>query len=265
MSKLLSLFLIIVALTVGTGCHHSRTAQSPYRLAVAKRLYEQRQYHQAQDTLSNFILESGSDRTTLCEAYYLRGLCFRHQGASYDTKAKQDFTKAITRSCHPMIKGLAHVGLGHIHFEQGLASLTKAKYHYLTALNQLDDAAPKDAVLYRVGVTLQRLGYWSQADRYFLRCVHHFPSSKFAGQAKRRVGAKIFRLQIGAFSDLKRAQQNVKSLSGTGFQFDSTLETHDRKTLYYVRTGRYTTYQMALSQLDKLSRRDSGGIIVACK
>jgi tetratricopeptide (TPR) repeat protein len=255
------LFVILVGLFVA-GCN-STSKQNPYRLAVARRLYDQGQYRQAQEVLSHFILENRSDAAMLCEAYYLRGLCRRYQNVSGDSDVEKDFAKAIGRSCHPMIKGLAHVGLGHIHFEQGLVSLNKAKYHYLTALNTLEEAAPKDAVLYRLGVTLQRLGLWSQADRYLQQCVDGFSSSEFAEQARRRIGAKTFRLQVGAFSDLNRARKKIASMQKSGMRFDSTVETTNRKQLYFVRSGRYSTYQMAFSQLKGLSAKEPDAIIVA--
>lgn len=259
-NKTLLILLALVSLTL--GCQTSNKRQNPYRLAVAKRLFDQHQYQKAEDTLSHFILESDSDAATLCEAYYLRGLSRRHQGQGRDPLSEKDFAKAIERSCHPTIKGLAHVGLGHIYFEQGLTALSKAKFHYLAALELLGDTAPKDAVLYRLGVTMQRLGHWSQADRYLQQCADSFSSSDFAAQAQRRIGAKTFRLQVGAFSDLNRSRKKIESMQKSGWRFDSTPEMINSKKLYFVRSGRYSNYERAFSQQKRLAAKEPGAIIV---
>ena len=256
--------VIFMMLTVGLtaiGCHQ-QAEHSPYRLGVAKQLYDQRQYNKAEETLSHFILAGDADGATVCEAYYLRGLSRRNQGESKNAEAESDFVRAIATSCHPTIKGLAHVGLGHIHFEQGLAALTKAKFHYLAALKYLESAEPKDAVLYRLGVTLQRLGHWSEADKYLQQCADDFGTSLFAAQAKRRVGAKVFQLQAGAFSDMNRARQQIAQLQQKGWRFNSIAQTINGKTLYMVRSGRYVNYQMAMGQLERLAGSGPKAIIV---
>lgn len=255
-TPLLLLWFVFMA-----GCQQNASRQDPYRLGAGKQLYDQGQYKKAEETLSHFILANKSDQATMCEAYYLRGLC-RRQIATSDTAAEKDFAKAIGRSCHPMIKGLAHVGLGHIHFERGMTALAQAKFQYLEALKYLEDREPKDAVLYRLGVTLQRMGNWLQADSYLQKCVKTFPTSSFAEPARRRTGAKVFRLQVGAFSDLNRARKKIAGLQRSGWSFDSTPQTVNNQTLYFVRSGRYSNYQRAYGQLQKLIANESEAMIV---
>lgn len=262
MRRFSAVFVMLLVGTVACGCNQ-QTAQSPSRLAVAKRLFDQHQFRKSEEALSLFILTHDSDATTLCEAYYLRGLCRRNQDESGNAVAENDFAKAVGRSCHPTIKGLAHVGLGHISFEQGIIALNKAKYHYLTALRTLEDTAPKDAVLYRLGVTLQRLGYWSQANKHLQQCADNFSTSPFASQATRRMGAKAFRLQVGAFSSNTRATTKISELQKKGWRFDSTPQTLNGKTLYFVRCGRYSTYQIAIDQLEQLTKIASDAIVIA--
>ena len=110
-------------------------------------------------------------------AHYLRGLCYRQLGPTKYAQAKRDFRQAIRKATEKTIKRQAYIALGHIDFESNPPNYESAVEHYKIALSGLEEVPPKDAVLYRLGESLQNIGQWEEADTYLSRCFNDFKQS----------------------------------------------------------------------------------------
>ena len=88
--------------------------------------------------------------------------------------AIKDFQQVIKRSEDEPAWPLAQAGLGHIYFENQSDHPERAIEHYRQALRKLPNEPPKDVVLYRLAVSLQKQGRFSQADLYLSRCYDDF-------------------------------------------------------------------------------------------
>ena len=246
------------------GCQQLTGSKTSGSLATASRQYEQGQYGSAIKALSDFLRREpkGSAR---CEAHYLRGLCYRNQGRHQTVMAIRDFEAAVAGGCRGRVVGLAHTALGHTYFEGGEKPIQKALHHYQQALAALDQSPPQDAVLYRLGVCFQRRGDWAKADEYLRRCSQDFGKSEFAEKSQRRMGARNFRLQVGAYANLTHARKKIGQLNRSGWRSDMSRYNQGGKMLYMVRTGQYQSYAAARQNLQRLVRLERQAYIVAAQ
>ena len=100
----------------------------------------------------------------------------------------------------------------------------------------------------------------------FVRCrLRGFPDSSFTPGARRRFGARTFRLQVEAFADLNRALARQGALRRRGWAADWTSIKRDGRVLYAVRSGQYDTFEQAKLGLRKLKATEPGAIIVAAE
>ena len=215
-------------------------------------------------------MASQSGKDARCEALYLRGLCYRNQSDQESVAAKRDFSKAIQLQCHSELAGLSHAALGHIYYESSLEGVGQAIHHYQLALKRLKEPSQRDPVLYRLAVSYQRAGQWTKADVALKKCFSFLSRSSYADLARARYGAKCFRIQAGAFADRMRATSLSRKLTARNWPFDvstlkSTKQNIPTKTLYVVRTGRYSTYSAAYRDKTRLASIQAEVVIVPSK
>jgi len=233
--------IVLILTAIESGCTPTASKQGQAQLALAKKQYDNKDYTLSAHTLTDFLKREGRVQEA-AEAYYLRGMCYRYREPPKCELAEADFLQAVKKSGNGPVQGWAYVALGHIYFETRLDKQEQAVAYYQSALKTLKDEPPKDAVLYRLGVALQRLGHWEEADVYLSRCFDSFGSSSYAMYAHRYFGARIWRIQFGAFANLKRASQMVSELQGSGWQADWQPQRDNGRLLYVVRGGQYATF-----------------------
>jgi len=254
--------LLLVLLGVGTfiahgGCYSS--TEFNRRLETARRQVDEKSYVPAEQSLTELLRKATSQTA---EVYYLRGLCYQQMEPPKYLEARHDFEKAIKKSHGSLMGALSRAALGHIYFEEQPPDYQQAVEQYLAALPDLEDKPPEDTVLYHLGVSLQRLGRWKEADLYLSQCFNKFPESSFADYAKDYFGAGTFRLQLGVFDDLKNAQAQIQQALDLGWPADWTAQEKNGKLLYMVRTGQYDTYDLAREALAELQQFQGQAIIV---
>jgi len=244
MRKLLSASAMLMVLALVAGCPPPTSRQGQGLVTLAKQQFDQQQYAQATQTLTGF-LEKESRSGLAGEAYYLRGLCYRQMGPAREGEAERDLQEAVKMSREASVRGLANVALGHLCYETRPGHLEQAVGYYEAALKDLSKEPPLDAVLLRLGASLQRLGRWSEADPYLSRCYDEFPESSFARYARERFGARTWRLQFGAFSEMSRATRVAEQVRSAGMTADVQPVRQEGKVLYAVRSGSYGTHGQA--------------------
>jgi tetratricopeptide (TPR) repeat protein len=192
------------------------------------------------------------------EVYYYRGQCQAHLG--YRGEALDDFERAIGAKAGQPIDSFARVAIGNIYYEQG--NDAKAIEAYAEALRDPPKELPLDTVLLRVGVSLQRLGRWATADKYLAHLIDHHPDSPAAAEARRRLHADAFTVQVGAFASMMTAQNEAARVRGAGFVPCIVRTTRGSQTLNAVHVGRARTYAEAATLARRLSQAGFQTVIV---
>jgi len=252
---------VCLAVLTLSGCPTTPTKQGIAQLESAKNYYQQNNTSAAIQTLSAFI-KSNPNSTKTPQAYYLRGLCYRQQGYDFYPKSDQDFQSAMKGNSDPEIKGLALTALGHNCFESQPPRFSQAADYYQKAIPFLKKEPPKDAVLYRLGISLQRMGKWDKADPYLSQCFDEFPNSEYTTQARNQFGTRAFTIQLGAFSSLDNAKKMIRKASQAGFEAQWFARKSDSKLLYIVHHGKYESFDEAQNEKQSLSGKGFSTLVI---
>ncbi len=253
--------VVVLAAALGlAGCPSTPTKQGIAQLETAKNYYRQNNTAAAIQSLSSF-LQANPNSTQTPQAYYLRGLCYRQQGYSMYAQADQDFQHAL-KGGDAETRGLSLTALGHNCFESQPPKLVQAADYYQKALPLLKKEPPKDAVLYRLGVSLQRLGKWDKADPYLSQCFDEFPNSEYTAQARNQFGTRAFTIQLGAFSTLENAKKMIQKASQAGYEAQWFSRKSGSKLLYIVHHGRYSSYDQAQNDKQSLSGKGFNAMVI---
>ena len=257
--KIALLFCIMIVIFC-CGCQDVGQANARSVLDTAQERYNRADYAGVVSMLSGLLTDNISTGER-GRGYYLRGLAYRELGSSNIVKAEQDFKMAVRYSRSSKLTALANVALGHICFESDPPRSYRAVSYYQNALRDKTDV-PMDAVLYRLGVSLQQSGKWAEGQKYLRRCMAEFPQSEFARMARGEVGSVSsgagsiggeYSLQVGVYSNMANAQAAVNKLSGFGWDAQIELVTSGG-VRYAVRVGGYGTYDLARQKLNELKR-----------
>lgn len=255
---------MLLGLGLLSGCQTPLDTAGQSLLSQAYRNFEYGQYDTVIDLTGEFLTDypRAAERS---EALYLRGLSYRRSEPANDEAALVDLRRSANLCTqNSAARSMAELAIGHIMFERNTASSQlEAINYYQQALPNLPDTAPKDALLYRLAVASQNLGQWSQADRYLSQCMNEFPESGFAEASRIRFGARQFRVQLAAYSNLARATAHIDELSQSGITADWTPIQRGSNVLYAVRYGRYSNYAEAMDGLSSIRYVQPDAAIVA--
>jgi len=201
------------------------------------------------ESMDKFVAEHGkTDRAD--EGYYLRGLACYQTGQK--TKAREDFAKALELTRKKELRGKACLALADIAWD--VDDMKTAEEHYHLALKDLPaDQPPADRACYRRGVALQRLGQWSEADVQFHRVMDLFKASSWAKEAARRLYAKSWTIQVGAFKYKTSADAAARRLAQRGCPAEvRTAPEASHGLVFLVQAGAYSTHEEAVQAIGRV-------------
>jgi tetratricopeptide (TPR) repeat protein len=164
-SPVIEVLGLVILLAACTGDPQSRQALDSGKQALAA--------GQSNDAIrdADAVISSG-DTPALAEAYFLRGYAVEmrqkpdNAAAAHDfAMARDSYTRGLTYSPRPTIAARLHAQLGNVCYYQ--EDYAAAVPEFMTAFNSLDSSQPRDEVLYRTGISEQRLGRFDDADRTF--------------------------------------------------------------------------------------------------
>lgn len=235
-----ALVLAALALTVLPACNGLNERQRAW-LSEGERAYHGKQYGVAVQKLSSFLSEvpQGPDAA---RAAYVRGqaraLLGQRQAAYADLQraAETGDTDVAWR---------AAAALGVLHFED--EHWAAAAQNLQRAVDRMPKQPPMDALLFRLAVSLERAGRWSDGLAAHRRIASEFPSSTYAARANRRLQARptYFAVQAGAFSQAASAERLAADLRQGGLDAHVRPEARDGGALYLVLVGRAASYDAA--------------------
>ena len=251
--------LLAAGLLLAAGCTggKGRIQEDKAAFGAGYAAFEAGQWQRAIDEFSRF-LRSSPAMAARGEVYYYRGECYVH--LRNRREAMDDFLRAIGASARPPIDTFARVAIGNLYYEEG--NDAKAAEAYAEALRQPPKELPLDAVSLRMGVSLQRLGKWEMADKYFAYLVDRYPDSPSAPEARRRLRATAFTVQIGAYVSMTTARSEMARARAAGFQPRLVPTARGSQTLNAIQVGRVQTYVEAAALARRLAQAGFQTVIV---
>ncbi len=234
--------IVFLFVLIGGGCQ-----QVDKRVACGikegQKLYLEGNYLSAERKLTN-VIELGPREEVVGEAYYLRGLV--RLRLDRVILAEQDFLKVLELSKREDLRTNTYICLGAIYYDRG--DWINAYRHYKEAVGHLGKLSPSDWILYKLGVSAQRIGRWEESKKYFARLIREFPRSEAAKLAEKKIKYNAFIVQAGAFRNYRYALVRLKQIKGLGF----SGEVEKSDGLYLVLVGKYPTYYQAESVFKKI-------------
>jgi tetratricopeptide (TPR) repeat protein len=203
-------------------------------------------------------LRSNPDATTRGEVYYYRGQALVHLRRR--SEAMNDFQQALAAKPGQPILDFIRVAIGNFYYEEG--NDAKALEWYNQALREPVSQLPMDQLSLRAGVSLQRVGRWQDADKYFKHLIDNYPATMQAQEARRRISATSFAVQTGAFTTPAAAQQELSQLRQKGFDARIVPASRPGQTLQGVQVGRARTYAEAQATAQRLTSAGFSTLIV---
>ncbi len=240
------------------GCASSAQRPGGTYFDAGHAAYARGQWQAAADDFTRYlqIYPSSPHRA---EAYYYRGNARVHLGRRADALA--DFQRAVVAEPHPAIRSLAHVALGNLYFEGGHDR--EAVRAYAEALKAPPPETPLERVLLRLAISLQRLGKWTQADRYLAWVIENHASTGAATEARRRYRAAAFAVQTGAYASSAGARREALRLRQAGFRPRiAARRTGAGRPLHAVHVGQVGTYAEAAALARRVHEAGFAAMVV---
>jgi TolA-binding protein len=207
---------------------------------------DQRQYDQAIQQ-SDEYLQTNSKGEGAAEAYYLRGQAFeqreapsyREARANYEA-ARNSYNAALDLKPSTKLEGELHTGLGNVAYWTD--DYAAAYQEWQKASELLEDPARKAYVVYRMGLSMQRLNRFEDADRLFAQVQQQYPGSEAAGRAKAKQGVRGFMIQLATYGNPSSADAAMQQLGKLGIRAGK-IKNDKNQTI--VSIGPVSTYQQA--------------------
>jgi tetratricopeptide (TPR) repeat protein len=215
--------------------------------------YSAQQVDQAEAAADRFIADH-PNAPEIDQAYYLRGISRLTQGHS--AAAAADLRLAIQKTSRPDLRSKAYRALGDLAYDQD--QWPDALRDFQAALNNPTlDPTTANYLNYRIGAVLQAQGDWPQAEPWFAKVIAARRDPALTDRALRRLHARAFALQYGAFQDPQSAQALAAQLRDGGIPANVVTEARtdprsDPTVWYLVQSGSYPTYAAATAARNQI-------------
>lgn len=194
-------------------------------------------YQQAQD-LAEDIMNTSQAGYVYDEAYYFLGVS--HLKKKEYFQAQTAFDDLINRNPLGSIRDRAYLGLFDAYYltEDYQQSFTVAEEF----LQYYSNSQFLSSMYFRMARANFKLGFWDEGYQYLQKIVNYFPNSFDYPTAQQFLNEKpYYAVQVGAYKDRSRAQQQVDDLKRKG-EDAYLVETVDQNNarFYRVRVGQLT-------------------------
>jgi tetratricopeptide (TPR) repeat protein len=240
-----------------SGCGPARQRDAVASFDEGFAAFQAGHWQSAYDGFTRY-LRSGPEATSRGEVYYYRGQALAHLRRR--SEAMNDFQQALAVKPPQPILDFVRVAIGNFYYEEG--NDAKALEWYNQALRDPVPQLPMDQLSLRAGVSLQRVGRWQDADKYFQHLIDNYPATTGAVEARRRIHATAFAAQAGAFATPAAAQQEFARLRQKGFDARIVPANRAGQTLQAVQVGRARTYAEAQALAQRLMNAGFSVLIV---
>jgi tetratricopeptide (TPR) repeat protein len=260
--------LLSIVLTVLAGCSSDNTPSGhrgtdPGDLAAGFAALEQQQYDAA-IAAADRQLQSNPGGRGSAEAHYLRGRVYEQRVASSSADAAANlqsargaYIQALARSPEPKLEGLIRAGVANVAYWQ--EDYTTAAQQWQAAYPLLEQPPAKSYALYRIGLSMQRMGRFDEADKVFAEVQRLYPGTDAAQRAKDHQGHRAFSVQVATFASPQNASNAIASLRSMGL---TPSQTRSAAGHYVVMVGPVATYPAAKALQARISAHFPDALIV---
>ncbi len=113
------------------------------------------------------------------------------------------------------------------------------------AYPNFDDPAIKSYMLYRIGLSQQRMGQFGLADQSFASVQQQYPGTDAAKRAREHQGFKSFTLQLATFASGGSADSDISKLQQQGVRPTKSRDSHGNTI---IAVGPFSSYSQALGE-----------------
>lgn len=210
------------------------------------------------------LIRSGNLRgNDLASALYLQGRAYEELVARDEAEkhrnlaaARRAYVAALEQRPERGLEGRIRTGVANVAYFQEDFPTAIQQWNAAYSLTDVPDQRPW--ILYRIGLSQQRLGQFELADRTFVQVQQEYPDTIPARRAKAHHGYREFNVQIGVFHNHTLAQNlydNVRKLGHPTRLLDSPEGRH-------VMVGPARTWAAARQLRDRVAQQYPEAIIV---
>jgi TolA-binding protein len=239
--------LLTLAVLALWGC--ANDAATKQNLNSGYTALEAKQYDEALSRADEHLRQHPTGAGS-AEAFYLRGAALQQKSVSSDQAAQVNlqaardaYQQALLHHPSATLESRIHAGLGNCAYF--LNDYATAISEWTTAYDKLDDQTARAWVLYRVGVSRQRLGQFDLADQILAMVQQQYPNTVPAQRAREHQGARGFTVQLATFANPASADGAANTLRREGVLTTKQYDPTQKATV--VRAGPLPSYQQALS------------------
>ena len=255
-----TIFVVAVAV-LSTGCP-SRVARQ--NLATAQTALEQKRYDEAMAAADRYLKEDPKG-IGAAEALYFKGRALEQRVKKDDRAFLQDLTAAKSHYLQALeLRPARHL---EAYVQTSLGNVTYWLHDYAGAETAFDSAHEllpagdlKGWALYRLALSRQRLGRWTDADKTFAAVQSEFPGTEIAKRSREHQGARAFHVQVASFQSVANADKLVAQLRSRGVAAQRVPK--PERKLHAVMAGPAGTYAEAINIRSRLSGQFKDATIV---
>jgi tetratricopeptide (TPR) repeat protein len=198
------------------------------------------------------------------EAWYFQGRGFEMKTASNPGDIDRNlfdahscYLKALEQSPPSPLEGDIRASLSNVAYFQD--EYPEAIREATAAIPLVSSPQTKSFLLFRIGVSQQRLGLWTDADLTFHQVEQKYPGTPLAEAARDHEGQKEFYVQLATYDTRDTADRALTTLRSSGVILS---ERTDAKGITVVDKGPYATYSEAKKVKDELVKTFPSALIV---
>jgi outer membrane protein assembly factor BamD (BamD/ComL family) len=249
--------LCLALLAGGCASGEDKAAATSRRseLAAGFAALDQRQYDEAIAAGARVLAQDATGPGS-AEALYLQGRAYEQKAKDAPTAseareqlraARGVYARALSASPPQPLAAYVRAGLANVSYF--LEDYATAAREWEAAAEHLSDPDVRAWVLYRAGLSRQRIGNFAEADRHFAQVRQQFPGTEQARRAESHAGATNFHVQVGTYASRANAEQVIGLLMAQGY---SPARAADSSGRHIVAVGPLSTYNQAKALRDRL-------------
>lgn len=265
MSRYSILYFLSSILVLAPGCGQNQppAQQGPSSVLVAaRRALDAGQGGEAIADAGSYLM-SQPNGPEAAEAYYLQGRGYEQTHASDSSEARRNLDQArsaymLALQHHPSpdLEGNVHASLSNVaFFEDDFATAIEQAS---AAMNLLDSSKTKSFLLYRIGLSQQRLSRFNDADLTFNQVVQRYPGTPIADAARQHVGQRAFFVQLATYPSAAAADKDADRVRSAGIVSRRT----NSQGLTIIDEGPFPTFVDAKNAKDQVIRQFPDAVIV---
>jgi TolA-binding protein len=245
----------------GLGCANQKDTQN---LQEGFQALDFKNYERAITAADDYLAKHPTGDGA-AEAAYLRGRAFEQrvkvseaEATANLREAKASYEKALTLMPSKQLEGFVRASLGNVSY--WLNDFGAAEVNWRDAYEKLEPGDLRVWVLYRTGLSQQRLGKWEAADETFAQVEREYPGSEPAARSAAHRGARAFYVQVAAFSSPQPAEKLAQTLRSQGYPAGRYEK--KEKGLQLVMAGPLKRYEEAVAMKNRLGGIYRDAVIV---